>query len=33
MFDTFVESTLLMFVAIDPISLVPIFAGLNRWSQ
>mgnify|MGYP000719182248 CR=1 FL=1 len=29
MFDTFVESTLLMFVAIDPISLVPIFAGLT----
>ena len=29
MFDTFIESTLLMFVAIDPISLVPIFAGLT----
>ena len=29
MFDTFVESTLLMFVAIDPISLIPIFAGLT----
>ena len=29
MFDTFVESTILMFVAIDPISLVPIFAGLT----
>ena len=29
MFDTFVESTLLMFVAVDPISLVPIFAGLT----
>ena len=29
MFDTFIESTILMFVAIDPISLVPIFAGLT----
>ena len=29
MFDTFLESTILMFVAIDPISLVPIFAGLT----
>ena len=29
MFDRFIESTLLMFVAIDPISLVPIFAGLT----
>jgi multiple antibiotic resistance protein len=29
MFDTLVESTLLMFVAVDPISLVPIFAGLT----
>ena len=29
MFDTFIESTLLMFVAIDPISLIPIFAGLT----
>ena len=29
MFDTFLESTILMFVAIDPISLVPIFAGLK----
>jgi multiple antibiotic resistance protein len=29
MFDTFFESTILMFVAIDPISLVPIFAGLT----
>lgn len=29
MFDTFIESTILMFVAIDPISLIPIFAGLT----
>lgn len=29
MFDTFIESTILMFVAVDPISLVPIFAGLT----
>ena len=29
MSDTFLESTILMFVAIDPISLVPIFAGLT----
>ncbi len=29
MFDTFIESTLLMFIAIDPISLIPIFAGLT----
>jgi multiple antibiotic resistance protein len=29
MFDTFIESAILMFVAIDPISLVPIFAGLT----
>ena len=29
MIDTFIESTILMFVAIDPISLVPIFAGLT----
>ena len=29
MFDTVLESTILMFVAIDPISLVPIFAGLT----
>ena len=29
MFDNFIESTILMFVAIDPISLVPIFAGLT----
>ena len=29
MFDTFLESTILTFVAIDPISLVPIFAGLT----
>ena len=29
MFDTFIERTILMFVAIDPISLVPIFAGLT----
>ena len=29
MFDTFLERTILMFVAIDPISLVPIFAGLT----
>ena len=29
MFDTFLASTILMFVAIDPISLVPIFAGLT----
>ena len=29
MFDSFIESTILMFVAIDPISLVPIFAGLT----
>ena len=29
MFDSFLESTILMFVAIDPISLVPIFAGLT----
>ena len=29
MFDTFIESTILMLVAIDPISLVPIFAGLT----
>ena len=29
MFDTFIESTILMFVTIDPISLVPIFAGLT----
>ena len=29
MFDTFIESTILMFVAIDPTSLVPIFAGLT----
>ena len=29
MFDTFIESSILMFVAIDPISLVPIFAGLT----
>ena len=29
MFDTFIESTLLMFVAIDPVSLIPIFAGLT----
>jgi len=29
MFDTFIESTLLMFVAIDPISLIPIFVGLT----
>ena len=29
MFDTLIESTILMFVAIDPISLVPIFAGLT----
>ena len=29
MFYTFLESTILMFVAIDPISLVPIFAGLT----
>ena len=29
MFDTLVESTLLMFVAVDPISLIPIFAGLT----
>jgi len=29
MFDTLVESTLIVFVAVDPISLVPIFAGLT----
>ena len=29
MLDSFIESTILMFVAIDPISLVPIFAGLT----
>ena len=29
MFDTFIESIILMFVAVDPISLVPIFAGLT----
>ena len=29
MFDTFIESTILMFVAVDPISLVPIFSGLT----
>src|SRR6056300_1208514 len=29
MFDTFIESTLLMFVALDPISLIPIFVGLT----
>ena len=29
MFDTFIESTILMFVAVDPISLVTIFAGLT----
>ncbi len=29
MFDTFIEITLLMFIAIDPISLIPIFAGLT----
>ena len=29
MFATFIESSLLMFVAIDPISLIPIFAGLT----
>ena len=29
MFDTFIQSALLMFIAIDPISLIPIFAGLT----
>ena len=36
MFDTFIESTILMFVAVDPISLVPIliaflFAAIAMW--
>ena len=29
MFDTFIQSALLMFIAIDPMSLIPIFAGLT----
>ena len=29
MFDTFIESILLMFIAVNPISLIPIFAALT----
>ena len=29
MFDTLIESILLLFIAVNPISLVPIFAGLT----
>ena len=29
MFDQLLENTILLFVAVDPIALVPIFASLN----
>ena len=29
MFDTLIESILLLFIAVNPISLIPIFAGLT----